>query len=82
MLLKKAWHGGVCCVRMIARTVTDHTRPIQLHGRDLLEEKSTERGMKGAGEMVQWLRALTPLPEVLSQSPATTWWLTTICNEI
>jgi len=32
----------------------------------------------GAGEMAQWLRALTALPEV----PATTWWLTTICNAI
>jgi hypothetical protein len=35
-----------------------------------------------AGEMAQWLRALTALPEVLSQFPATTWWLTTICNGI
>jgi hypothetical protein len=34
----------------------------------------------GAGEMAQWLRALTVLPEVLN--PATTWWLATICNEI
>jgi len=36
----------------------------------------------GAGEMAQRLRALTALPEVLSSIPATTWWLTTICNEV
>jgi hypothetical protein len=30
----------------------------------------------GAGEMAQWLRALTALPEVLSSNP--TWCLTTI----
>jgi hypothetical protein len=35
-----------------------------------------------AGEMAQWLRALTALPKVLSLIPAATWWLTTICNEI
>jgi hypothetical protein len=28
--------------------------------------------------MAQWLRAPTALPKV----PETTWWLTTICNEI
>jgi predicted ferric reductase len=33
-------------------------------------------------EMAQWLRALTALLEVLSLIPATTCWLTTICNEI
>jgi hypothetical protein len=33
----------------------------------------------GVGEMAQWLRALTALLEVLS--PATTWWLTTICHD-
>jgi len=33
---------------------------------------------KWAGEMAQLLRALTALPEILF--PATTWWLTTICN--
>jgi hypothetical protein len=33
-----------------------------------------------AGEVAQWLRALTALPEVLIQFSATTWWLTTICN--
>jgi hypothetical protein len=36
----------------------------------------------GAGEMAQWVRALTALPKVLSSNPTTTWWLTTICNEI
>jgi hypothetical protein len=35
-----------------------------------------------AGEMAQRLRALTALPKVLIQIPATTWWLTTICKEI
>jgi hypothetical protein len=35
-----------------------------------------------AGEMAQRLRALTALPEVLIQFPASTWWLTTIRNEI
>jgi hypothetical protein len=34
-----------------------------------------------AGEMAQQLRARAALPKVLS-STATTWWLTTICNEI
>ena len=34
------------------------------------------------GEMAQWLRALTALPEALIQFPAPTWWLTTICNGI
>jgi hypothetical protein len=34
------------------------------------------------GEMAQRLRALAVLLEVLSQFLATTWWLTTICNEI
>jgi hypothetical protein len=33
---------------------------------------------KGAGEMVQQLRALTALPEI----SAITWWLTTICHGI
>jgi hypothetical protein len=36
----------------------------------------------GTGEMAQGLRALTALPKVLIQIPATTWHLTTICNEI
>jgi len=40
------------------------------------------RFLSGAGEMAQWLRALTALPEVLSLIPSTTWWLTTICKEI
>jgi hypothetical protein len=35
-----------------------------------------------AGEMAQWLRALTALPEVLSSILATIRWLTTICNGI
>lgn len=29
----------------------------------------------GAGEMVQWLEALAPLPEIQAQSPASTWGL-------
>ena len=32
--------------------------------------------------MAQWLRALTVLPKVWVQFPATTWWLTTIGNGI
>jgi hypothetical protein len=32
--------------------------------------------------MAQWLRELAALPEVLSSIPTTTWWLTTICDEI
>jgi len=35
-----------------------------------------------AGGMAQRLRTLAALPEVLSSIPATTWWLTTICNGI
>jgi hypothetical protein len=35
-----------------------------------------------AGEMAQWLRALTALSEVLSSIPSNTCWLTTICNGI
>ncbi|CAO2608103.1 hypothetical protein LEMLEM_LOCUS13659 [Lemmus lemmus] len=38
--------------------------------------------LEGAGEIAQRLRALAALPDVLIQFPATTWWLTTICNEI
>jgi hypothetical protein len=38
--------------------------------------------MAGAGEMAQWLRALTALHRSWAQFPATTWWLTTIYNEI
>ena len=34
----------------------------------------------GAGEMAQWLGALTTLLEVWSSGSK--WWLTTICNEI
>jgi hypothetical protein len=33
-----------------------------------------------AGEMAQWVRALTALLEVLSSIP--TWWLTTVYNGI
>jgi hypothetical protein len=33
-----------------------------------------------AGEMARRLRELVVLPEVLSAIPATTWWLTMICN--
>jgi hypothetical protein len=29
------------------------------------------KGQPGAGEMAQWLRALTALPEVLSSNPST-----------
>jgi hypothetical protein len=32
--------------------------------------------------MAHGLRALTALPEVLNSIPATTWWLTTICNGV
>jgi hypothetical protein len=35
-----------------------------------------------AGEVAQWLKALAALSEVLSSFQATTWWLTTIYNEI
>jgi hypothetical protein len=35
-----------------------------------------------AGEMAQWLRALTALPEVLSSVPSSHMWLITICNGI
>jgi hypothetical protein len=38
--------------------------------------------MGRAGEMAQLLRALTALLKVLSSNPTTTWWLTTIHNEI
>jgi len=34
------------------------------------------------GEMARRLRALAAFPKVLSSFPATTWWLTTICNKI
>jgi hypothetical protein len=48
-----------------------------------IKHVSTVKGREdaGAGEMAQWLGALTVLPEVWVQIPAT-WWLTTICNEI
>jgi hypothetical protein len=36
----------------------------------------------GAGEMAQRLGALTALQKVLNSDPSTTWWLTTIRNEI
>jgi len=36
-----------------------------------LQPLSFEKGLGwGAGEMVQWLRALTALPEVLSSNPS------------
>jgi hypothetical protein len=42
-----------------------------------------QKNIGGAGEMAQWLRALTALPEVLSSIPSTTtWWLTTTCKGI
>jgi hypothetical protein len=44
--------------------------------------KQTNQCTSGTGEMAQQLTALTALPEVLVQFPATTWCLTTICNEI
>jgi hypothetical protein len=37
---------------------------------------------QGAREMVQRVRTLTALPELLSSIPSTTWWLTTIYNGI
>jgi hypothetical protein len=49
------------------------------HGQEKYTFKQKNTGT-GAGEMAQWLRALTALLKV--QIPATTWWLTTICNEI
>ena len=36
----------------------------------------TKKYIYVAGEMAQQVRALTVLPKVLSQIPATTWWLT------
>jgi hypothetical protein len=44
------------------------------------EKYSQKREEYRAGDMDQWLRALIALPEVLF--PATTWWLTMICNGI
>ena len=38
------------------------------------------RYRNGAGEMVQWLRALTALAEVLDSVPSTHWQLTTVSN--
>jgi hypothetical protein len=35
-----------------------------------------------AEEMAQQFGILTAFSEVLSSNPTTTWWLTTICNEI
>jgi hypothetical protein len=43
-----------------------------------LPSSKLENSFLGAGEMAQWLRALTALSEV----PATTWWLTTISYKI
>jgi hypothetical protein len=40
------------------------------------------RNRKRTGGMAQRLRALTALQRSWIQIPATTWWLTTICNEI
>jgi hypothetical protein len=51
--------------------------------RNPVSKNKNKKGMGGgAGEMAQQLRALTALLKVLSSNPATTWWLTTICNEI
>jgi hypothetical protein len=33
------------------------------------EDKPSKNWMPGAGEMVQWLRALTALPKILSSNP-------------
>jgi hypothetical protein len=41
------------------------------------QRNSLKKQNKRAGEIAQWLRALTAL-----QFPATTWWLTIICNGI
>jgi len=46
------------------------------------KKQKNKKTKKRAGEMAQWLRALTALPEDLSSNPAITWWLTTICNGI
>ena len=34
------------------------------------EREKKKKGRKGAGEMAQWLRALSTLPEVLSSIPS------------
>ena len=52
----------------------------QNRGFQMFYPKETMNVHDGAGEMAQWLRALAALPEFRVQVPATTWWLTTICN--
>ena len=43
--------------------------------KNCLKSKQIRKHKVGAGEMAQWLRALTALPEVLSSIPSTTWLL-------
>jgi hypothetical protein len=51
--------------------------------RETLPRKTKNNKKKfGAGEMAQRVRAPTALLRSWVQIPATTWWLTTICNEI
>ena len=42
----------------------------------------TEHVITTNQEKAQWLRALIALLEVLNSIPASTWWLTTMCNGI
>ena len=47
------------------------------------KNKRLKKKRGGAGEMAQWLRALTALPEVLSSIPSNSvQFCTTICNGI
>ena len=56
---------------------------MSLKGNLIVENCLSKYGQQGAGDMAQWLRALTVFPEVPEfNSQATTWWLTTICNRI
>jgi hypothetical protein len=40
-----------------------------MHTHRCIKKINLEEGMEGAGEMTQWLRALTALPKVLSSIP-------------
>jgi hypothetical protein len=44
--------------------------------------RAIEKLSVGAGEMAQWVRAPDCTRRSRVQIPATTWWLTTICNKI
>jgi hypothetical protein len=41
---------------------------------------SEESSFMGAREVAQWLRTLLALQRTRVQFPASTWWLTAICN--